>query len=74
MDPLPGSVLAGRYRVVRTLGQGGMGTVLEVVHDGLGERYALKLLHTEASRDAEALARFANEARIAARLRSEHLV
>ncbi|MBL9025029.1 MAG: protein kinase, partial [Myxococcales bacterium] len=46
----------------------------EVVHDGLGERYALKLLHTEASRDAEALARFANEARIAARLRSEHLV
>lgn len=74
MDSLPGSVLAGRYRVVRTLGQGGMGTVLEVVHDGLGERYALKLLHTEASRDAEALARFANAARIAARLRSEHLV
>ena len=74
MDVTPGSVLAGRYRVVRTLGQGGMGTVLEVVHDGLGARYALKLLHAEASRDPEALARFANEARIAARLRSEHLV
>lgn len=74
MTPSPGTILAGRYRVVRTLGQGGMGTVLEVVHAELGERYALKLLNGESSTDAESLARFANEARVAARLRSEHLV
>ncbi len=70
----PGTIIAGRYRVVRTLGRGGMGTVLEVVHADLGERYALKMLTGPSATDAESLSRFANEGRVAARLRSDHLV
>lgn len=33
----------GNYRIVRSLGRGGMGHVYEVVHTGLGARYALKV-------------------------------
>lgn len=69
-----GTVLGGRYRVVRVLGRGGMGMVLEVVHVQLGGRHALKLLHGEHTRDAELVARFENEAKIAGTLRSDHLV
>ncbi|NUP05287.1 MAG: serine/threonine protein kinase [Polyangiaceae bacterium] len=69
-----GTVIADRYRVLRVLGQGGMGMVLEVTHTQLGGRHALKLLHTSHANDTEMVARFENEARIAAALRSDHLV
>jgi serine/threonine protein kinase len=69
-----GSVVAGKYKVVRVLGQGGMGMVLEVQHVQLGGRSALKLLHGEHASDPEMVARFENEARLAANLRSEHVV
>ena len=74
VDLTSGTILAERYRVVRVLGQGGMGVVLEVVHAQLGGRFALKLMHAEHASDAEMLARFENEARLAANLVSEHLV
>lgn len=51
-----------------------MGMVLEVSHVELGGRHALKLLHAENVGDAELVARFENEAKIAATMRSEHLV
>ena len=69
-----GTLLADRYRVVRVLGQGGMGMVLEVMHEQLGGRFALKLMHAEPARDSEMLSRFENEARLAARIMSPHLV
>jgi eukaryotic-like serine/threonine-protein kinase len=66
-------VLAGKYRVTRMLGEGGMGIVLEAVHLGLGHRVALKLLKNELVRP-EHRERFFREARAAGSLSSEHVV
>jgi tRNA A-37 threonylcarbamoyl transferase component Bud32 len=66
-------VLAGKYRITRMLGEGGMGIVVEAVHLGLGHRVALKLLRSELVR-AEHRERFFREARAAGSLRSEHVV
>jgi serine/threonine-protein kinase len=69
-----GEVLAGKYRVERVLGTGGMGVVVAARHLELGQRVALKLLLPEGLDDAATVERFAREARAAARLESEHAV
>jgi serine/threonine-protein kinase len=69
----PDDVLAGKYRITRMLGEGGMGIVAEAVHLGLGHRVALKLLKREMVRP-EHRERFFREARAAGALRSEHVV
>ncbi len=69
----PGDLIAGRYRVERVIGEGGMGVVVAAEHLELGERVAIKLLLPEALRDAEAIPRFQREARAAARIPSEHV-
>lgn len=71
---IPGEVLAGKYRIERVLGQGGMGVVLAVQHVQLEQRMALKLMLPQAAGSAEAVARFLREARAAARITSEHVV
>lgn len=58
----------GPYRVVRELGRGGMGVVLEAIEEPLGRRVALKILPAHALQSAEARARFRREAELAARL------
>src|SRR5947209_2524604 len=69
-----GDVLAGKYRVERVLGVGGMGVVVAARHLQLDRRVALKfMLPNAASADADALARFHREARIAVQLSSEHV-
>ena len=68
-----GDVIDGKYKVERDLGIGGMGRVVLALHLGLEERVALKLLLPEATRDPEAVARFAREAKAAARIKSEHV-
>ena len=40
----PGTVVAGKYRVERIIGRGGMGLVVEATHLGLGNRVALMFL------------------------------
>ncbi len=70
---LPGTVLAGKYRVERVLGQGGMGVVVEARHMALDERVALKFLLPEYAKHPEAAARFLREARNAVRIKSEHV-
>jgi serine/threonine protein kinase len=67
-------VLGGRYRVVRLIGRGGAGEVHEVEHARTGEHLALKLLHSRALIGEAAIARFQREARVAARIKSEHVV
>ena len=62
---LPGTVLAGRYRVAGLLGRGGMGEVYRATDLTLGQAVALKFLPDSLSRDDRALARFYNEVRIA---------
>jgi eukaryotic-like serine/threonine-protein kinase len=69
----PGMVVAGKYRVDRLIGTGGMGVVVEAHHLDLDDRVALKLLHAEVARDDESLARFEREARSAFKIQSEHV-
>lgn len=68
-----GQLVAGKYRVERWIGEGAMGVVLAATHLGLDETVAIKLIRPDAQRSADMLARFAKEAKIAARIRSEHV-
>jgi serine/threonine-protein kinase len=69
----PGELLAGKYRVERLLGEGGMGVVVAAMNEMLQQRVAVKLLRPGALEKNEAVARFLREARAAAKLRSEHV-
>src|SRR5258705_4005454 len=69
-----GQVIAGKYRVERVLGQGGMGVVVVAMHDELDQRVAIKFLLRDAMSDAEWVTRFSREAKAAARIKSEHAV
>jgi len=68
-----GDLIAGKYRVQRTLGAGGMGVVVAAVHVELNQRVALKFLLPQAAGDRDFVERFAREARAAAQIQSEHV-
>lgn len=68
----PGDVVDERYRVIRALGEGGMGQVHEVERVSDRRRFALKVLTGDA--DRASLARFAREAQIAAELDHPNVV
>lgn len=61
------------YEILGPIGQGGMGVVFAAEQRSLGRRVAVKLLPPEASRDAESLRRFQNEARAASSLNHPHI-
>lgn len=69
----PGDLLLGKYRVERVLGQGGMGSVFSARHIELAELYAIKVMLPNALGNQDAEERFLREARIAAKLESEHV-
>jgi eukaryotic-like serine/threonine-protein kinase len=73
MSVSEGQLLAGKYRVERVLGQGGMGVVVAAHHIVLDQRVALKFLLPESRRRTDAVARFEREARAAAKIQSEHV-
>src|SRR4051812_20766395 len=68
-----GQILAGKFRIERVLGQGGMGVVVAATHLQLDERVALKFLLPDALANPEAVERFSREARAAVRIKSEHV-
>ena len=68
-----GDILAGKYRVERVLGVGGMGVVVAAHHIQLDEKVALKFLLPHMLTNGEAVARFAREARAAVKIKSEHV-
>jgi eukaryotic-like serine/threonine-protein kinase len=72
-EPTPGRVVAGKYRVERIIGEGGMGVVVAATHVELDQQVAVKFLLPEAMRHPEAVERFLREARVAAKVRSEHV-
>ena len=65
MATLEENAVVGSYRIIRKLGQGGMGAVYEALHQTLGRHVAIKVLHPEVARNEEFAMRFANEARAA---------
>jgi serine/threonine-protein kinase len=66
-------MLAGKYRVEKILGVGGMGVVVAARHLQLQTKVAIKFLRPEMLASEEAVARFAREARAAVRITSEHV-
>lgn len=68
---LPGETLAGKYKIERVLGRGGMGIVVAARHLDLEERVAIKFMLR--SDDPVALERFVREARAAVKVKSEHV-
>ncbi|WP_438020998.1 protein kinase [Sorangium sp. So ce315] len=73
MSALIGEIIDGKYRIVRLLGQGGMGAVFEGENVRIRRRVAIKLLHASISSQAESVARFEREAQAAARIGSDHI-
>lgn len=69
-----GLVVAGTYRIVRHIGAGGSSDVFEAEHLRLGTCFAIKLLRGDVDRSRRAVQRFRREAKVVARLRSEHIV
>lgn len=66
--------ILGPYRIVRQLGEGGMGVVYEAVNDAIERRVAIKVLHQEYAKNADVTARFFNEARAVNRIEHPGLV
>ena len=69
-----GELLSDKYRVVRLLGEGGMGAVYEARHSFVGRRFAIKFLHREFADNDEVMARFQREAQAAGALENENIV
>jgi len=69
----PGEVISGKYRIVRLIGDGGMGVVYEARHEVLGSSVALKFLHSDLARRAGLTERFLREARVSASIHSPHV-
>ena len=62
------------YKIIREIGRGGMGIVLEAIHQSLGRRVAIKVLSSGLLGDQKHVARFRREARAAAKLRHPNIV
>ena len=69
-----GSLIGGRYEVLRKIARGGMGTIYEVRNTRIGRSFALKTLTAEAAEDPEVLIRFRREAEVVAKLRHPNIV
>ncbi|MGA7740217.1 MAG: protein kinase [Polyangia bacterium] len=68
------ALLDGRYRIVRLLGEGGMGAVYLASHVGLGRDVAIKFLHAEFISREDIVGRFRREAQAAAAIRHKNII
>ncbi len=73
-DPLISQLVADRYRIIRKLGEGGMGSVYLAEHIVIEKKFALKVLAPELARRADLVARFLQEARSASRIGHENVI
>jgi serine/threonine protein kinase len=69
-----GVVLGGKYRLISEIGRGGMGAVWRAEHLEWEAPVALKIMNRDITAHPEAVARFEREVRLAAGLRSPHVV
>ncbi|MFT3922002.1 MAG: serine/threonine-protein kinase [Myxococcales bacterium] len=73
-DPLLGQILGGRYRIIRKIGEGGMGIVYEAEHIVIEKRVGLKVLREDFSSRQDVVERFRQEAKSASRIGHEHII
>jgi len=73
-DPRVGLILDSKYKLIESLGQGGMGSVFRAERLHIGDEVAVKLLHQDLVREKQALDRFRREARTAAMIRHPNVV
>jgi tRNA A-37 threonylcarbamoyl transferase component Bud32 len=71
---LAGTVLADRYRILKKLGEGGMGSVYLAEHTTINKRLAIKVLSPEYSHKQDLVDRFLQEARAASMIEQENVV
>jgi serine/threonine-protein kinase len=70
----PGQILEGKYRIVRLLGEGGMGAVFEGENVRIQRRVAIKVVHPAFAANADVVARFQREAQAAGRIGNDHIL
>ena len=70
----PGALVAGKFRILRQIGRGGMGAVYEVLHEYTKHRRALKVLHPNYNSLPAIVTRFLREASAAGRIGNPHIV
>lgn len=70
---IAGTLVAGRYRIVREIGRGGMAHVYEAKHVDIGKSVAVKVLAAEFITSPVVVERFLREARAAAAVRSPYI-
>src|SRR5690349_8736989 len=69
-----GQIIEGKYRIVRLLGEGGMGAVYEGENVRINRRVAIKVLHAALTGNAEVMQRFDREAQAAGRIGNDHIL
>ena len=69
-----GNIISGKYRIIKLIGKGGMGSVYLAEHTALGKRVAIKKISDTFSQDEEFIQRFAKEARSQAKLNHPNIV
>jgi serine/threonine protein kinase len=74
MSEMEGQIIAGRFRVERLLGEGGMGSVYEATHETLPRKFAIKILRPELAHDKNFIERFRREAIAAARVEHPNVI
>jgi len=73
-DPLIGTIVSDRYRIIRKVGEGGMGAVYQAEHAVIEKRVALKILFADLTRRPDLVMRFLQEAKSASRLGQENVI
>jgi len=69
-----GALVAGKYRIVKELGAGGMGSVWQAVHTVTERDFAIKFLHASCASSQSLLARFFQEAKVSGKLRHPSVI
>lgn len=69
----PGQIIQQKYRIVKLLGEGGMGAVYEGLNEKIQRKVAIKVLHSGVSENKDAVQRFEREAKAAGTIGSDHI-
>jgi serine/threonine protein kinase len=73
-DRFIGKLVSDRYRVLRKIGEGGMGVVYEALHETIEKKIALKVLHARYSASQVVVSRFKQEAISASRIKHQNVI